>query len=228
MDCPMLDMNGKHAYKALLSRFPPVNHFRRIAAAHDFEMLDALEALTDDRARDEMGMIELVPQRERARLGQSDPAITAFTCFDKAGCTFSDGSYGVYYLQLEVDTAFLEAQQSLSAFLAASATAPLKHQLILYRCELSGKVADLRKCETVLWGQAGAESLAQARALERRLRAAGIAGALFPDARLAGANSVALFSTDALLRSTPQARADLHWDGSAMRLVARAALSAEA
>ena len=220
----MLDMQGKQAYVALPCCFAPVSHFRRIAAARDCEILDALEALTDDRARDEMGMVELVPQHERARLGRNDPAMAAFTRFSKSGCTFSDGSYGVHYLQLEADTALLEAQLALSAFLAAGATVPVQHQLTLFRCELSGKVADLCAGATGLWNQTGAAGLARSRALGRRLRAEGVAGALYPNARIGGAESLALFNTSALLRSSPQLRMTTRWNGSAMEELARAAV----
>ena len=114
----------------------------------------------------------------------------------------------------------LPARLSIPAH-RAGARVPLAHQLVLYRCELSGEVADLRACEANLSAQPGADGMARSRTLGRRLRAAGIAGAVYRNAHTGGADSLALFSTCAIRQSAPQARVHLRWDGSALHQLAQ-------
>src|SRR5579872_4684057 len=52
-------------WRIVPSRFPPIDLFERIAEPGDWDALIALESLTNDRIRDEIGNIALVPPDER-------------------------------------------------------------------------------------------------------------------------------------------------------------------
>ena len=51
------------AYRVIPTRFPAVNLFDRVASPEDFDALYALEAMTNDRLRTEVGELDLVPRR---------------------------------------------------------------------------------------------------------------------------------------------------------------------
>ena len=138
----MIDLNGQLAFTMVPCRFPPIKHFQRIADERDWDLLDAVEAMTDDQARDEIGQIELVPANERFSGAHAGPVMRAFTSFDPAGSMFSDGSYGVLHLQLQGDAAISKGKREASAFLAATGQEPIKLQLGLYAVELAGAVAE--------------------------------------------------------------------------------------
>ena len=53
--------------------------------------------MTNDRLRDEVGQIELVPPQDRIYGPGSGPIMAAFTHLNPNGSRFSDGSYGVFY-----------------------------------------------------------------------------------------------------------------------------------
>ncbi len=70
------------------TRFPAVNLFDRVASPRDFEALYALEAMTNDRARTEIGELDLVPREER-RFGPGyGPIMAAFTHLNPNGSRF--------------------------------------------------------------------------------------------------------------------------------------------
>ncbi len=53
------------ACRIVPTRYPAVSLFDRVADAADFDALYALEAMSNERARDELGEIERVPREQR-------------------------------------------------------------------------------------------------------------------------------------------------------------------
>ena len=80
-----------------------------------------LEAMTNDRVRDETGQISLVPPEERISGPGTTPIMAAFTHLNPEGSRFSDGSFGVYYCAQELDTALAEVRYHQARFLRRTA-----------------------------------------------------------------------------------------------------------
>lgn len=76
------------------SRFPPVGVYDGIADAGDLDALYAIEALTNPRIRDELGVLPLVPKGRRVSGPGTTPIMAAFTHLNPEGSRFSDGSWG--------------------------------------------------------------------------------------------------------------------------------------
>ena len=53
------------SHRLVPSRFPPVGLFDRVARPEDLEAVFELEAMTNDRVRDEAGQVTLVSPQER-------------------------------------------------------------------------------------------------------------------------------------------------------------------
>ena len=73
------DLNWAPAYRVIPTRFPAVNLFDRVASPQDFDALYALEAMTNDRLRTEVGELDLVPVAERQFGAGYGPIMAAFT-----------------------------------------------------------------------------------------------------------------------------------------------------
>lgn len=219
MPWPTADIEGRRGFKLVPGRFPPMRHFQRIADARDLDTLDAIEAMTDDHARDEIGQIELVPAHQRLSSSHAKPLMAAFTTFSPNGGLFSDGSYGVFCLQLREDSAISEARRDISAFLAATKEKPIKLRLSLYSIGLAGDVADLRKVDGIRWEHLTSDGWIESRMLGKRLRAAGMAGALYPNARAHETDNLVLFNTSALTDCVHYACVELNWNGRAIDTV---------
>jgi hypothetical protein len=132
------------AYRVVPTRFPAVNLFDRVASPDDFDALYALEAMTNDRLRTEVGELDLVPRDER-RFGPGwGPIMAAFTHLNPLGSRFSDGTYGVFYCAASRNTAIAETRYHSALFLAATQEPPLRQQMRLYTVLAEGDVVDLR------------------------------------------------------------------------------------
>ena len=126
----------KPAHRLVPSRFPPIGLFDRVAAPEDLQAVFAIEALTNDRLRDEAGEIELVAKEDRVSGPGTTPIMAAFTHLNPEGSRFSDGSYGVYYCAQTVDTALSEVRYHQQRFLLQTRQGPLRIELRLYLADL--------------------------------------------------------------------------------------------
>ena len=174
---PRIALAWNPAYRVIPTRYPAINLFDRVAAAEDFDALYALEAMTNDRLRDEIGQVSLVPPEERLFGPGSGPIMAAFTHLNAEGSRFSDGSYGVFYAAREKSTAIAETRYHSARFLRATSEAPITLDMRLYHVEIAGAVVDARALashDAILAPDSYAASQAYARQLRER-GAAGIA-----------------------------------------------------
>ena len=178
------------AFRIVPTRFPTIYLFDRIADPADFDALYALEALTNDRIRDETGVIELVSPDDRIAGPGSGPIMAAFTHIAPAGSRFSDGSYGVFYAARLRATAVAETRYHQARFLAATREAPMHLQMRLYHVRIDASLHDLRDAGDAIHA---ADDYSAARQMGRQLRAAGSAGVVYRSVRHEGGQCVGLF-----------------------------------
>jgi hypothetical protein len=211
------------AYRVIPTRFPAVNLFDRVASPQDFEALYALEAMTNDRLRTEVGELDLVPADERCFGPGCGPIMAAFTHLNPAGSRFSDGSYGVFYCARERKTAIAETRYHAGIFLAATNEAPLRQQMRLYTVIARGEVVDLRGGRIA---QAGLDArllapddYAAGMALGRAVRAAGAPGIVYPSVRDTDGECLAALHTTMLRDCHHAAYLEYNWNGEAIDYV---------
>lgn len=212
-DYPRIRLAWNPAYRVIPSRFPAVSLFDRVAGPEDFEALYALEAMTNDRIRDEVGEISLVPPEERLFGTGSGPIMAAFTHLNPQGSRFSDGSYGVFYCAGEKDTAIAETRHHSSLFMAATEEAPMRLQMRLYTVKAEGEVVDLRAIAAREPGIVDPNDYAYSRGIGRRLRDAGAPGILYPSVRRAGGECLAALRTAILHDCLHAAYLEYDWNG---------------
>ena len=212
-------VNWLPAYRIIPTRFPSINLFDRVATAEDFDALYALEALTNDRIRDEIGLLSLVPAGERLFGPGSGPIMAALTHPNPAGSRFSDGSFGVFYCAKDRDTAITETRHHSSNFLASTQEPAIRLQMRLYTVDVAGDFADLRSPAYRDGGLFHPSDYRQAQALGGKLRETGRAGVVYPSARHAGGECVAGFRTGPFSRCVHAAHLEYNWDGRVINAV---------
>lgn len=116
-------------HRIVPSRFPSVSLFDTARDADELLMLAELEGLTNDRLRQEVGEIALLPAGEGVYGSGSTPIMAAFC--HPAASRFTDGRAGVYYAALELDTALAETQYHREVFLRA---AGIPEEVLEMRC----------------------------------------------------------------------------------------------
>ncbi len=116
----LIELNWKHQYRIIPSEYPPINFFERLVESDLMDALYYIESLTNDRLRNEVGDIALVPTEDRITGPGASPVMAAFTHLSSdCPSRFSDGSsYGVYYAAKTVETAIEETKYHRARFLA--------------------------------------------------------------------------------------------------------------
>ena len=96
-ELPQRRLRWAQACRIVPTRYPTIHLYERVANAEDFDALYALEAMTNERLRDELGEVERVPASQRRYGPGSGPIMAAFTHVNLAGSRFSGGDYGLFY-----------------------------------------------------------------------------------------------------------------------------------
>jgi hypothetical protein len=186
-------LRWQQACRIVPTRYPAVSLFDRVASADDFDALYALEAMTNERVRDEIGQIERVPQDQRIYGPGSGPIMAAFTHVNVLGSRFSAGSYGVFYAAHDRTTAVAETRYHHGNFLAATAQAAMHLPMRLYHVAVDARLHDLRPAGAVDAAVYDALNYSAAQAVGGRLHAAGSAGVAYRSVRHGRGQCVGLF-----------------------------------
>lgn len=219
MNYPTTRLNWRPAYRVIPSRFPAVGLFERVASSEDFDALYALEAMTNDRLRDEVGEISLVPAEERLFGPGSTCIMAAFTHLNPQGSRFSDGRYGVFYCARKRDTAIAETRYHAALFMAATAEPPMRLQMRLYSVEAKGQVADLREASRAEPRIVDPDDYGYSQAIGRTLRAEGALGIVYPSVRHPGGQCLAALRTALVKNCLHAAYLEYQWNGQGIDAV---------
>ena len=219
MSYPRTTLKWNPAYRVIPSRFPSVGLFERVASMEDFDALYALEAMTNDRIRDELGEISLVPPEERLFGTGSTCIMAAFTHLNPQGSRFSDGTYGAFYCAHDKDTAIVETQYHSALFMRATHEPPMRLQMRLYTVKANGEVADLREASHADPRMVDPDDYAYAQGIGRKLRSDGVQGILYPSVRHPAGECLAAFRTGLLRNCLHAAYLEYNWNGRAIDAV---------
>lgn len=169
--------------------------------------------MTNERLRDEVGKISLVPPEERLFGPGSGPIMAAFTHLNPQGSRFSDGSYGVFYCAREQETAVAESRHHSARFMSATGEPPMRLQMRLYTVTAAGEVVDLRAAAVAEPPLVDPDDYGYAQGLGRRLRGDGALGILYPSVRHAGGECLAALRTGLLRACLHAAYLEYNWTG---------------
>ncbi|MEN9630415.1 MAG: hypothetical protein RJA10_3643 [Pseudomonadota bacterium] len=201
------------AFRIVPTRYPAITLFDRVADASDFDALYALEAMTNERIRDEVGEIERVPAAQRLYGPGSGPIMAAFTHLNVDGSRFSSGQWGMFYAARERATAIAETRFHHARFLAATAQGPMHLPMRLYQVAIDARLHDLRPRQPAFDACHRPDSYVESRALASRLRAEGSVGVVYRSVRHARGQCVGLFSPQGAQRCVHAAYLLYAWDG---------------
>lgn len=108
-------------YRVILSRYPQINLFERVSSSEEWDVLYAVESLTNPRLRDEVGDIRLVAPEDRVYGDGASWIMAAFTHppVDGRGGRFNK-DFGVYYCSPAEAVAITESSFHRARFLRES------------------------------------------------------------------------------------------------------------
>ena len=183
------------AYRIINSAFPPISVFEDTLDPADLEIAFALESLTNDRLRDQAGVLHRVRPEDRLCGAGSTPVMAAFTHIGRAS-RFTDGSYGVYYCASSVEAAIAETCFHQEQFWRATQEPGIEITLRTYLNRVVQPMLDIRGVAELHNPSPAHYGLCQDFA--RPLREGGAWGLLYNSVRLSGHECVAAFRPPAL------------------------------
>lgn len=213
MELSSAEVRWQPSFRIIPSRFPTESLFDRVADPADLDALYALEALTNNRLRQEVGEISLVPPEERVTGPGSTPIMAAFTHLNPNGSRFSDGTYGVYYAGESLDTAIAETRHHRERFLAATREPPMDLDMRVYLTDVLAALHDLRG-RSDLAALYAPDSYRDSQRLGRELRGQGAWGVIYDSVRRQGGQCVGVFRPRALSNCRQGLHLVYAWNGS--------------
>ncbi len=213
---PLTDVSGK-TYRLVASQFPPIALFEHLLDPEELELAYALEAMTNDRIRDEVGDIALVARQDRMVGAGTSAIMAAFTHIGRAN-RFNDASFGAYYAACELHTAISETVYHRERFLSATAEPATQITLRCYIASVREPLHDIRSPD--YRDLHHPEDYGAAQRFARELRAADSWGLYYHSVRRRGGECVAVFRPPALTPAVQGKHYAYYWDGERIAHVA--------
>lgn len=209
---PLAAVVWRPSHRIVPSIFPPRGLFDAVADPADLDAVFALEALTNDRLREQLGHLRRIPPERRVSGPGTTPVMSAFTHVHPDGGRFSTAKFGAYYAARELPTGIAETVYHRERFLRASKEPPIDLQMRSYQGNVRADLHDVRGGN---WPRLhDPHSYAISQAFATRLRDKGSEGIVFDSVRKPGGQCVALFYPD-LIGPVKQGPHLLYrWDGA--------------
>lgn len=133
---PLSDVN-EPVYRIILSRYPQIHLFERVSNPEDWDVLYAVESLTNPRLRDEVGDIRLVAPEDRVYGDGASWIMAAFTHppVDGWGSRFNR-DFGIYYCAADEAIAIAESSYHRARFLRESRIDNTTQEMRVIRAQL--------------------------------------------------------------------------------------------
>lgn len=214
MNIPVSAVSWHPCYRIIPSRFPPINLFEEVADPDDLEAIYAIEALTNDRLRHEVGNLNLVPVEDRISGPGSSPIMAAFTHLNPDGDRFTDGTFGVFYAGDSIETAVAETRYHRVKFMLATDEPPQELDMRVYAVDLDANLHDIREMRITHEAYYHSTSYSEAQELGRDLRKDGSDGIIYQSVRHQSGECAAVFRPRLLSNCRQERHLCYMWDGS--------------
>ncbi len=213
-DIPITAETWTPCYRIVPSRYPPISLFERVADPADLEAVFSVEGLTNDRLRQEVGDLNLVPPEERQTGHGTTPIMAAFTHLPPYQTRFSDGSYGVYYASRSEATAIKETVYHRERFMRHGRQGPMDLEMRAYLSDVAGEFHDIRGARFAASPWYHPEDYSASLILGRSLREKKSWGILYNSVRHDGGECIGVFRTPVLKPCRQGKHYIYRWNGS--------------
>jgi len=200
-------------YRIIASQFPPIALFESCADPKDLESLFLLEGLTNDRLRQEAGVLSRVAEEDRVSGPGTSVIMASFTHSGMAS-RFTDGSFGVYYAGFELKTAIAESKYWQAKQIAdTEGEKPFSRTMRVYTANINGDLSDLvdlRNNNEVH----DLNNYSESQRWAKTLRNANEYGLVYNSVRNDGGLCLAAFRPPIIMRTTQAMHLRYCWNGN--------------
>lgn len=210
-------------YRLINSKFPPIALFDDVADADEFEALYEIQAMTNPRVQNEVGNLNLLPAKEIPfDIPGCNWAIAPFTHIRPEGSRFSDGTYGIYYVAENIETAITETVYHQEEYLKN--VEGFKYERIVMRTLCTTFSAELVNIADPLIDDLGwydPDDYTPAQQLGAKVKEEGSSGIWYGSVRNNYANCYALFTPKCIDKIDQGCHYEYIWDGSEIITVSK-------
>ena len=210
---PIARIEWRPCFRIVPSRFPPINLFEAVADPADLDAVYQIEAMTNDRLREEVGDISLVPTEDRVSGPGSSPIMAAFTHLNPEGDRFTNGTYGVFYAGRTIETAIAETRYHRISFLQATREPAQEIDMRVYAVDLEAELHDIRAMRESHPAYYHPTRYGVSQELARHIREGGSDGIVYGSVRDEGGECAAVFRPRLLSNCRQERHLCYVWDG---------------
>ena len=218
-DIPISKIEWRPCFRIVPSRFPPIALFEAVADAADLEAVYQIEAMTNDRLREEVGDITLVPPEDRVSGPGSSPIMAAFTHLNPEGDRFTTGTYGVFYAGRTIDTAIAETRYHRTRFLQATSEPAQELDMRVYAVDLDAELHDIRTMRESHPAFYHSSNYGVSQELALQLRENGSDGIVYKSVRDENGECTAVFRPRLLSNCRQERHLCYVWDGKTISAI---------
>ena len=218
-DIPISKIEWRPCFRIVPSRFPPIALFEAVADAADLEAVYQIEAMTNDRLREEVGDITLVPPEDRVSGPGSSPIMAAFTHLNPEGDRFTTGTYGVFYAGRTIDTAIAETRYHRTRFLQATSEPAQELDMRVYAVDLDAELHDIRTMRESHPAFYHSSNYGVSQELALQLRENGSIGIVYKSVRDESGECTAVFRPRLLSNCRQERHLCYVWDGKTISAI---------
>ena len=212
-DISISQVRWKPCYRIVASRFPPISLFEDVADPADLEAVYLIEAMTNDRLREEVGDLTLVPPEDRISGPGTSAIMAAFTHLNTDGSRFSDGSFGAFYAARTIETAVAETSYHRARFMTFTKEPAQELDMRVYAVDLDASLHDIRALRETRPEFYALDSYGASQGLALELRQIGSNGILYESVRYAGGECAAVFRPRLLAKCRQERHLCYVWNG---------------
>ncbi len=210
----LADLINQDQFRIIPSIYPPINFFEKLVDPTEMEALWHIESLTNDRLLEEAGNLALVRAQDRVSGVGASVVMAAFTHISRdRPSRFSDGSFGIYYAGLSMETAIRETVWHREQFMRYTRESAGELMMRLYKGKIKKLLHDVRDCYPLLHDPNHYHASQQ---FGHRMRDECSWGLIYNSVRNMGGNCIAAFRPPAVSLPVPTDHLRYLWDGTSI------------
>ncbi|MGY4024926.1 RES family NAD+ phosphorylase [Aeromonas rivuli] len=217
MEAPLIAFKGQQAYRIIPSRYPTICIYEDVANADELEAVWAIEALTNDRLREEAGDLTRVAKEDwLVGLHGGSYVMAAFTHLNPEGARFTTGDFGGYYCAPLLDTAVKETVYHQERIFGYTKEPAQKVQMRVLHTEFCANLADISGEDFLSTPLYHATDYSHSQAFAKMQKGKAMDGIHYRSVRHSGHHCHVLYRPCLVTRIHQAQHLEYHWNGNAI------------
>ena len=206
-------LRGKITYRLVPSRYPPIGILDQVTSPEDLEAIFELEAWSNDRVSQELGILYGIPKEEWV-FGSNAAVVMAAFCHPRPqGGRFNDSTRGAWYAGFQLETAQREVAFHKTKELAEVGVFETTVQFREYVARFSAEFHDIRPANPKFAPYHRPDTYQYSQKLAATLLEHGSNGILYWCVRHPGGQCIACFRPRLVENVRQSAHFEFRWEG---------------